>query len=403
VRRGREAPAPPPGVDGLARDRLTWWSYGVLASFAFVLNGLGPVLVDLREELDLSRTVAGLHSTGLAAGVLLAGVVGEALRRAVGWTGVLWTGIGGLAAGVLGLGAAGTVVLTLPAAVLIGLAGTLLLTMVPGVLSARHGSASGAAVSEAHATASLVGVLAPLAVGGSLAAFGAWLPAFLVVALGVLPLLGIAAPPLPDPARDAERRSPAAGRLPASYWRWWTALLFAVAAEFSILLWAADDAEQRLGLSPSAAAVTPAAFLLGMALARGGGARLLLAGRTDRVFRRAALWAAAAFLLYRATDTVAVSLLGVLLVGTGVGLLYPASLARGMAAAPGREALASTRSALASGVAIGAGPLALGALADARGIEDASWIVLALLVAALLVARDPRVRGGAARSPGSDP
>ena len=388
----------------LERDRLTWWSYGVLASFAFILNGLGPVVLDLRDELDLSRTVAGLHSTALAVGVLFAGAVGEALRRAGGWSGVLWSGIGSLLLGVLGLGVASSVAVTLPSALLIGLGGTLLLTMVPGVLSARHGAASAAAVSEAHATASTLGVLAPLAVGGSLAAFGAWLPAFLVVAAGVLPLLGLTAPTLPAGRRSAvvtemSRDGVAAGdgappvparpdRLPGPYWRWWTALLFGVAVEFSILLWAADDAEQRLGLSAEAAAVAPAAFLLGMALARGFGARLLLGGQTDRIFQGAVVWAAAAFLLYRATDVVAVSLLGVVLVGTGVGMLYPSSLARAMATAPGREALASTRSALASGIAIGAGPLALGALADAYGIANASWIVLGLLVAALLAGRE---------------
>ena len=77
--------------------------------------------------------------------------------------------------------------------------------------------------------------------------------------------------------------------------------------------------------------VAPAAFLMGMALARARGARLLLGDRTDRVFRGAALFALAAFLLYRATDLVAVSLAGVLLVGAGVGLMYPSSLARAMA------------------------------------------------------------------------
>lgn len=376
-------------MSGFERDRLTWWSYGIVASFAFLLNGLGPVVLDLRDELDLSRTVAGLHSTGLAVGVLVAGALGEALRRVVGWTGVLWAGISGLLAGVLGLGLAETVALTLPSGVLIGLAGTLLLTMVPSLLLARHGPSSGAAVSEAHATASLLGVVAPLAVGASLAAFGVWLPAFLVITLGLLPLLGLFAPELPDPA-PATPAPAEAGGLPGGYWRWWMALLFGVAVEFSILLWAADDAEQRLDLSSEAAAVAPAAFLLGMAMARGGGARLLLGGRTDRVFRRAALWAIAAFLLYRATDLVAVSLLGILLVGTGVGLLYPTALARSMAAAPGREALASTRSALASGIAIGAGPLILGALADAYGIEDASWVVLVLLLLAFATARDGR-------------
>ncbi len=42
----------------------------MLAAFAFLLNGFGPVLDDLRRELEVSRTVAGLHSTGLAAGMI---------------------------------------------------------------------------------------------------------------------------------------------------------------------------------------------------------------------------------------------------------------------------------------------------------------------------------------------
>ena len=52
-----------------------------------------------------------------------------------------------------------------------------------------------------------------------------------------------------------------------------------------------------------------------------------------------------------------------------------------MATAPGLEAQASTRSALASGIAIGSGPLALGALADVSGTAMASWVVVALLIA----------------------
>jgi predicted MFS family arabinose efflux permease len=380
----------------LHRDRLTWWSYAVLASFAFLLNGFGPVLLDVRDELGISRTVTGLHSTGVALGMLLAGVVGERLRVARGWPGVLRLGVAGLAAGVLAMALAPSVALSLPATVLIGWAGTLLLTMVPGVLVARHGSASGAAVSEAHASASLLGVLAPLAVGGSLALSGQWWPAFGAIVFVALPLLALRRPAFPssaaaDAAADA-RAAGTAARLPRAYWRWWTALLFGVAVEFSILLWAADDAEQRLGLSEAAAAVAPAAFLLGMATVRGLGATLLLGRHAPRVFAGAALWGIVGFLVYRASDAVAVAFLGIYLTGTGVGALYPSSLQRAMAAAPGREALASTRSALASGLAIGLGPLALGALADAYGIEDASWIVLGLLAGAVLAAGRPGER-----------
>ena len=378
----------------LERDRVTWWAYAVLAAFAFVLNGFGPVVLEIRDELGLSRTVTGLHSTAMAVGVLLSGVAGEALRRRGGWARVLWTGTGLLAAGVVGLGVFGTVALTLPSALLIGFGGTLLLTMVPGVLSAHHGPASGALTSEAHSYASLVGVVAPLTVGASLALFGAWLPAFALVTVVVLPLLAVRRPPLPEAPRAAEPADGAPGRLPGAYWRWWTALLFGVAVEFSVLLWAADDAEERLGLSSEVAPVAPAAFLLGMATSRGLGAKLLLGERTDRVFRAAAVFAAAAFLVWRASDAVPVALVGCVLIGLGTGLLYPSSLARAMAAAPALEALASTRSAIASGLAIGLGPLALGALADAEGIATAVWIIPALLAcAAAATAAAPRSSG----------
>ena len=291
----------------------------------------------------------------------------------------------GLIAGVLGLAAAGTAVLTVPCALVIGFAGTLLVIMVPSVLNHRHGDVSGAAIAEAHATAALVGVVAPLAVGASLAALGMWLPAFLAVTLGVLPILGFMAPHLPahEPVEQRGRTRAVPARLPAGYWRWWTALLFGVAAEFAVLLWAADDASERLDLGVGAAALAPSAFLLGMGLARAFGARLVVGRLRGPVFRRAALLAAAAFVLYRSTDVVPVALLGLLLVGGGVGLLYPVSLAGAMATAPGLEAQASTRSALASGLAIGSGPLAFGALADLSGTANASWVVVALLAAGM--------------------
>lgn len=370
---------------GLSRDTLTWWAYGVLAAFAFLLNGFGPMLDDLRGELGVSRTVAGLHSTGLAAGMILAGVVGERMRLRLGWLPLYWVACAALLGGVLGLAAAGTPGLTIPCALVIGFAGTLLIVMVPSVLNARHGDASGAAIAEAHATAALVGVVAPLAVGASLAALGMWLPAFLAVTLGVLPALGFLAPQLPvhEPVVRLGRRSVAPGRLPAGYWRWWTALLFGVAAEFAVLLWAADDARQRLDLGVGAAALAPSAFLLGMGMVRAFGARLVVGRPRGPVFRRAAVLAVTAFVLYRASDLVPVALLGLVLVGCGIGLLYPVSLAGAMATAPGMEAQASTRSALASGLAIGSGPLAFGALADLSGTAVASWVVVGLLAAGI--------------------
>jgi predicted MFS family arabinose efflux permease len=376
----------------LERERLTWWAYGVVASFALILNGLGPVLLDVREELGLSRTVAGLHSTGLAAGVLLAGAAGERLRLRLGWTAIYWLGNALIVAGVLALAAGRAPAVTIPAALLIGFAGTLLLVMAPALLKDRHGPASGTAVAEAHATASVLGIAAPMAVGASLAVFESWLPAFLLVGLAVLPALGLLAPELPAGTSEGGPSRPA-GRLPRAYWPWWTALLFAVAAEFAVILWAADDAHSRLGLSVGAAALAPSAFLAGMGMSRALGARFVGARPSHSLYTAAAVVATGGFALYHGTDAIAPSIAGLVVVGLGIGLLFPLSLATAMAVSPGVEAQASTRSAVASGVAIGTGPLLLGALADASSISTAAWIVPGLLACGIAAAWMSR-RGG---------
>ncbi len=90
-----------------------------------------------------------------------------------------------------------------------------------------------------------------------------------------------------------------------------------------------------------------------------------------------------------------VALVGLVLVGCGIGLLYPVSLAGAMATSPGLEAQGSTRSALASGLAIGSGPLAFGALADISGTANASWVVVAMLAAGIAATFVSR-RGGTA-------
>ena len=64
------------------RDRLTWIAYVVLAWFAFLQAAPGLVIGHLRDELDLSYSIGGLHVAAFAAGSLVAGVVSARLERA---------------------------------------------------------------------------------------------------------------------------------------------------------------------------------------------------------------------------------------------------------------------------------------------------------------------------------
>ena len=62
-----------------------------------------------------------------------------------------------------------------------------------------------------------------------------------------------------------------------------------------------------------------------------------------------------------------------------MALLYPLTLALGIAAAGGRTDSAAARAAFAAGIAIAVAPFALGGLADATDLQVAYAIVPALL------------------------
>ena len=48
------------------RDQLTWTAYVMLAWFAYLQAAPGLVIAHLREELDLSYSVGGLHVAAFA-------------------------------------------------------------------------------------------------------------------------------------------------------------------------------------------------------------------------------------------------------------------------------------------------------------------------------------------------
>src|SRR5215217_1601256 len=81
------------------RDELTWLAYGMLGFYNYLLSGLGPLMPSLREELGLSYTIASLHFSAFAVGMILAGLVGDRVVRRCGRRAVFWTGAIGLVAG----------------------------------------------------------------------------------------------------------------------------------------------------------------------------------------------------------------------------------------------------------------------------------------------------------------
>jgi fucose permease len=370
----------------MRRSRATLTLYAAFGCLGYLLNGLGVVLPELRGELGLSRIEVALYPATFAIGLVGVGVVGDRVARALGPR-ALPAALAALGGGALLLASGVDRLLSGAGALLFGAGGAGLVQLAPASLRVEHGQRAATAIAEANATASAASVLAPLLVGAALRTGIGWRSGYLV-----LPLVAVAAL-VASLARARRTAGPqAAGRAragssqpasPAFLGRWLDVLLV-VAVEFCLVFWAADYLHAERGFSADGAAVGAALFLLGMAAGRAAAmpvTRLLPV--PARLLAVAAALAGAGFAVLWTVDQPVAAAAGLLLAGLGVALLYPVALAEALAAWPGDPDRAAARCALASGLAIGAAPLLLGALADAVGLHAAFLLTPLLLLAVL--------------------
>jgi len=363
----------------LNRTRDTLGLYAAIGCLSYLLAGMGAILPELRADRGLSRLEAALYPSAFAVGLVVIGVAGHRLARLLGRQAVpaaLIALIGGIAVlavvpsrPVSGIGA-----------LIYGLGGAALVQLVPVRLRAAHGDQAVVAIGEANALGSAASVLAPVIIGVCLAGPG-WqvglvaLPAVAAVALLAGPLrAGHTMPRDPAPVEK--------GPMPRGFLGWWVDLVLAVSAEFCMLLWAVDYFKSAGGLSSSAATFGAAGFTLGMAAGRtlvGPATRLVAV--PVRLLAAAATLALLGFALFWSAAGAALMVAGLFSTGLGVALLYPVTLAQALATWPGQPDRAAARCALASGVAVGAAPLLLGAWADAVGLRVAYLLAPATLVA----------------------
>ncbi|MGW8643407.1 MFS transporter [Micromonospora chalcea] len=176
----------------LTRDRITWLTYAQLGLWGFFLYGFGPVVPLLRDEQGTSAAVAGLHSTGIAVGALAGGALFAPIARRLGRGPAIWLGLAGVAAGVTALGLLRPLPATLAAVAVIATFGMMIVSGVSVVLTARHGPAAPAALTEANAACAGMGILAPLTIGASVDAGLGWRP-LMAVEVGLITLVALAA------------------------------------------------------------------------------------------------------------------------------------------------------------------------------------------------------------------
>ncbi len=373
-------------MTSLVRDRLTWMVYAQLGAYGYFLYGFAPTVPLKRDELGIDRTLSGLHGTALAVGSIVAGLAGTMLIARFGRRAMLWGGLVGMSAGIVGYCAAHSLALSLASALVCGIASSCLALTVQSTLMDAHQESGPAALSEATAINGFAGTIAPLVIGAAIVVGLGWRSGLLVVVVLSGVLYGVfrrVRVPAPRPYRLTADQ-PGSRSLPRRFWLTWGALVCIVAIEFCLSLWATDLLHTRDGMGTAAATTGLSAVLVGMTIARLAGARLGLRYSLDWLLYRSLAVLLLGFVVFWMTTTGWVAFLALFVLGLGQGMCFPLALGRAVSFADGRSDLATTRVSLGTGLAIAIGPFVLGAFADHVGEHGAFLVVPVLVLGAVL-------------------
>ncbi|SCL18959.1 Fucose permease [Micromonospora rhizosphaerae] len=384
----------------LTHDKITWLTYAQLGLWGFFLYGFGPVVPLLRDEQGTSAAVAGLHSTGIAVGALLGGALFAPLARRLGRGPAIWLGLAGVAAGVAALSTLHPLPATITAVAVIATFGMMVISGVSVVLTAHHGPAAPAALTEANAACAGMGILAPLVIGATVDAGLGWRPV-MAVEVGLIALVALAALafrvrlPQAAPAAAAaagpvevtpvEHPRAAAHRLPGAYWIAWVLMSVTGSIEVCLSLWTADVLRSHAGLSAGGASAAVAAIVCGMFVGRLVGGRFALRWPPVPLLLAALTVSLVGFGLFWAAPVGWLAVTGLVVLGLGNALHYPLAISIALAVAGPAADRAAGWASYSMGVGFGIAPVALGWVADGVGPHLAFLLLPGLITAAVLL------------------
>lgn len=363
---------------GFTWDRLTVAS---VLSFCVLVCGLsvGLVLGELRDEMHLSSIVAAAHGSTFGFGLLVLGSVGSGLVGRLGRPAAFAISIVSMVVGVMLLCLGHTWPLTLAGATLSGTGGALLVMLMPGIVADHHGEHRAAAFTAINGIPGVIGIVLSVVVGGVITSGGSWRWPYAIITLVVsasfaISVRGVRIPHGSEPPvsvlpllRRPEVRGP------------WLRAVLGVLVEFSTVVWAVVYLKEVGGASSGLAVILGALWGLFLSASRMALPRLLHhagAGSSTVAYGVAAAGA----LLMWAGPSLTLRAVGLSLVALGAGPLYPLAV-DGLYATAGAvvdSVSLGAVAALASGVAITTGPMALGAVADVVGLRNAMLVVPAL-------------------------
>ena len=362
--------------------------------------GYGAILPELRDELNMSASVASMHGSMFGVCLILFAGFGRRPLASVSNRTVLALAIVGMAAGGLLFGLGHSTAFTLTGAGLGGAGAALLVIVVPAIVFVHQPQATTETMATLNAFPMVSATLLPLAVSAAVATDLSWRVSYLVPLLFIVFAIAVAV------ARAAVPQAVVADRVGLRtvfriprFGRRWFVLVCGVLVELGTGIWAASIMHDLGGASKGLAALLTIGFFIGMAVGR-----LAITALLERVDEKrvlvlsfaGTLVALAPFLL---GPTLVVRVIGLTLFGLCLSPVYPVSISRMFelhhdTAALGRAA------ALASGFGVTFGPLLLGAIADLVGLRWATVVLPVFVIVALVTLRRPGAREAAVPSIG---
>ena len=356
-------------------------SYVGFTFLAWYLNGIGAVLPPLRDDVGdwaalypllpggvlfvwgvvtvarTGRATRSAHEPGIAIGFVVL-TIAIFVMGITAWPFVSL--LGALAAAV----AAGHINRTLPAKLALATADR---PVQPVMM-------------RANAFSSVAAIVAPLAVGLSLAIGVGWLPGYVLpVAAGTVLVCAVALKePKLEPIAEIVDRAP----VPSfrSWWRPCAVLSVGIVVEFCFAFFAVTYLNEEVGMSKAAAAAGGAAWGVGMALGR----FLFSVRPAPASIVPSAVVIMVGFVLFWGVPSPVVAVAGLGVAGLGASPLYPSRIIVLMDRFPGATHEGSKRAALAPGVALVVAPalmVSLRAVSDVRTAYLAVPVLVGLLLA----------------------
>jgi hypothetical protein len=361
--------------------------YVAFAALGWFLNGFGSILPELEDDIGERASIYPL----LPGAVLLVwGLIVVRRHRSVDGpanhaVGVIAGSIA-LAIGLVVMGITRWLAVSAIGALAASIAAAYLIRLLPAVLATIRAEDTERVMMRSNAYSSVAALVAPLAVGLSIAVGTGWLPGMAIpIGIAAVAVVTTARPSLadPPPMRVVEHDVEVVPPLRV-WWREFTVLAVSIMIEFCFVYFAATFLHDELDLSTAAAAAGAGAWGIGMATGRFA----VSTWPPPRTVLPSVAGIAIGFVMLWGVPNAAVAIAGIGVAGLGASPLYPSRLTALLDRFPSSPHEGSARGSLASGAALMAAPALM---AGMRAISDVrmAYLAIPVLLVVLLALANP--------------